>query len=58
MQELPSVMLGEDIHIVCEVNNTQAISAVKKGYSQKLRHLQRTHRVSIGASPGRYGIER
>ena len=34
--------------IRCFVDNTQAISAVKKGYSKKLRSLSRTQRVSIG----------
>ena len=34
--------------MVSKVDNTQAIAAVEKGYSKKLRHLQRTHRVSLG----------
>ena len=31
-----------------KVDNTQAISAVRKGYSKKLRALSRTQRVCIG----------
>ena len=41
-------MLGVTIPIKCMIDNTQAISAIKSGYSKKLRHLARTHRVSIG----------
>ena len=33
---------------VAHVDNTQAISAVKTGYSKRLRCLSRTHRCSIG----------
>ena len=29
------------------MGNTQCISAVGKGHSKKLRHLQRTHRASL-----------
>ena len=29
-------------------DNTQAIAAAKKGYSKQLRHLSRTHPVSLG----------
>ena len=35
--------------IRCRVDNTQAISAVEKGYSKKLRPLPRTQRVCIGS---------
>ena len=31
-----------------QIDNTQAISAITKGYSKKLRHLARTQRVCIG----------
>ena len=37
------------IELVAKIDNTQALSAVTKGYSKKLRYLERTHRVSIGA---------
>ena len=40
--------LGKRLHIECNVDNTQAITAVKKGYSKKLRQLARTQRVAIG----------
>ena len=37
------------VPIRCRIDNTQAIQAVRKGYSKKLRCLSRTHRCSIGA---------
>jgi ribosomal protein L40E len=46
-QMLFEEILGNKICLECLVDNSQAISAVRKGYSKKLRHLQRTHRVSI-----------
>ena len=47
-QMLLERMLGIDIPLVALVDNTQAISAVTKGYSKKLKFLERTHKVSIG----------
>ena len=41
-------MLGKRVPLKLRVDNTQVIAGVKKGYSKRLRHLQRTHRVSIG----------
>ena len=37
------------IELVAKVDNTQAISVVHKGYSKKLKFLERTHKCSIGA---------
>ena len=34
--------------MVCRSDNSQAIAAITNGYSKKLRHLTRTHPVSIG----------
>ena len=48
IQELLEEMLGILIPIRCVIDNTQAIQAIKKGYSRKLRCLNRTHRCSIG----------
>ena len=48
IQALPEDMLGIIIPIVCKIDHTQAIAAIGNGYSKKLRHLTRTHRVSIG----------
>ena len=46
---LQAMIGGRLVPIRVKVDNTQAISAIKKGYSKKLRCLNRTHRVSIGA---------
>ena len=49
VQSLLKDVLGILIPIVCKIDNTQAIPAIKNGYSKKLRCLSRTHRVSVGA---------
>ena len=36
------------VDLVGNVDNTQAITAVHKGYSKKLKFLERTHRCAIG----------
>ena len=41
-------MPGGFVPIVCNIDNAQAIAAINNGYSKKVRHLTRTHRVSIG----------
>ena len=48
VQDLMEQFLGQRLDVMCEVDNTQAITAAKKGYSKKLRALPRTHRVSLG----------
>ena len=37
------------MELVAKVDNTQAISLVHKGYSKKLKFLERTHKCSIGS---------
>ena len=37
------------VELVGKVDNTQAITAVHKGYSKKLKLLERTHRCAIGS---------
>ncbi len=41
-------LLGIRLPIICEIDNTQAIAAIRKGYSKKLRQLSRTQRCAIG----------
>ena len=48
LQIMIGQMLGCDISLRCMEDNTQTISAVRRGYSKKLRQLSRTHRVSLG----------
>ena len=52
MQMLLDIFLADcrrPIDLVAKVDNTQAITAISKGYSKKLRFLERTHRCSIGS---------
>ena len=48
IQILMEHMLAKRLNIRMQIDNTQAISAIEKGYSKKLRHLLRTQRVCIG----------
>ena len=49
VQDLVQEFLGERIPLVGLVDNQQAITAVKRGYSKRLRCLIRTHRIAIGS---------
>lgn len=48
IQRMMSAFLARSVHLVAEVENTQAIAAVARGHSKKLRHLARSQRVNIG----------
>ena len=48
MQMLHVRLLQRPAEVVSKVDNTQAIGAVTKRYSKKLKLLERTHRCSIG----------
>ena len=37
------------IELICRVDNTQALAAVRRGYSKKLRFLERTQKIAIGS---------
>ena len=50
--------LGERIPLVGLVDNQHAITAVKRGYSKKLRCLNRTHRIAIGSLHENVGDEK
>ena len=47
-QGLLEVLLGRTPCIQHLIDNTQAILAIQRGYSKKLRHVNRTQRVNIG----------
>ena len=49
MQQLFALVLGRPVKMVVQEDNTQAITAVRKGYSPNMRHLARTQRVALGA---------
>ena len=48
IQILLEHFLGSRVPIVMLIDNTQCLSAIKKGYSKKLRHIGRTQRVCVG----------
>ena len=49
MMQLWSTMLGRNIHLtICE-DNTATIKVLQKGYSPKLRHVARTHKINLGS---------
>ena len=48
LQSFVESILGNRPIVRCFVDNDQALRAVDRGYSKKLRTLQRTHRCSIG----------
>ena len=58
VQDLVHEFLGERIPLVCLVDNQQTTSATKRGYSKRLRCLNRTHRVAIGSLHEIVGDER
>ena len=41
--------LGRPCHLEIKEDNQATILVVKKGYSKKLRHLSRTHRVNLSS---------
>ena len=49
VQDLVQEFWGERIPLVGLVDNQQAITAVKRVYSKKLRCLNRPHRIAIGS---------
>ena len=52
LMQLLDFMLCESrrpIELVCRVDNTQCPAAVRRGYSKKLRYLERTQRIAIGS---------
>ena len=58
VQDLVQEFLGERIPLVGLVDNHQAITAVKRGYSKRLRCVNRTHRIAIGSLHEIVGDER
>ena len=47
-QTLFETILGWRPAIVHHIDNMQAISAIRRGYSKKLRHIGRTQKVNLG----------
>ena len=57
LQEFFSSTFKRSVKLICEEDNTQAIIAAKKGYSPVMRHLARTHRISVGVLGESFGPE-
>ena len=49
MLELWSLILGRPVHLYIMEDNQATILVIRKGYSQKLRHIQRTHKINLGS---------
>lgn len=43
------LLLQRSVKLIVRENNQAPILVVKKGYSPKLRHIQRTHKVNLGS---------
>ena len=48
VQTLMSILLCRPVDMNVHEDNSACIAAVKHGYSPSLRHLPRTHRISLG----------
>lgn len=59
IQTMLEAMLSAPVRLTCNDDNTQALAAVERGYSKKLRHVAKTHRINVGflhecaSDPGR-----
>ena len=49
LQGILEELLGNEIRVIAEVDNTACIGAVAKGFSRKLAYLKKARRVSLGA---------
>ena len=47
-QEVLTLLFGREMRLEVLEDNTSTIVAVKKGYSSKLSHLPRTHKLNVG----------
>eukprot|EP00973_Karenia_brevis_P083414 11570996-Karenia_brevis.AAC.1 len=47
--QLIEQLLGRKVNLVIEQDNQATILVAKAGYSQKLRHVSRTHKVDLGS---------
>ena len=49
MLELWQMILGRYVELVIEQDNQATIVVAETGYSQKIRHVTRTHKINIGS---------
>ena len=50
MQDLFDLVLNRPISLVCQQDNASVIQMVHGGYSARLRHLKKVHRLNLSAS--------
>jgi hypothetical protein len=48
LQELLSCLLDRPVKLIIHEDNESAIKIVKAGYSQAMRHANKTHRICVG----------
>ena len=49
MQDLFDLVLNRPINLVCQQDNSSVIQIVHGGYSAKLRHLKKLHKLNLSA---------
>ena len=49
MQELFETILNRPVELVCQQDNASVIQIVHGGYSPKLRHVKKVHKLNLSA---------
>ena len=49
MQELAELVFGHEVELHCYQDNSAVIQIVQRGYSAKLRHVSKTHRINLSS---------
>ena len=49
MQELAELVFGREVDLHCYQDNSAVIQIVQSGYSPKLRHVSKTHRINLSS---------
>ena len=54
MQDLLETILNRPVHLVCQQDNASVLQIVQGGYSAKLRHLKKVHKLNLSALYGAF----
>ena len=46
-QEFLADLFGEQVPIICHQDNTATIQVIRNGYSARLRHLGKAHKINV-----------
>ena len=49
MMSLFDILFGREVELIVLEDNQATIKVLLRGYSSKLRHIQRTHKVNLGS---------